>query len=66
MTDAMKRALRATYDRTLCVYRPKDDGTAIQARYLYDLFVPGNSVVSVGAVIEPAEEDGNGGEGAVT
>ena len=28
MTDnAMKRALRATYDRTLCVYRPKDDGT---------------------------------------
>lgn len=28
MTDnAMKRALRATYDRTCCVYRPGDDGT---------------------------------------
>ena len=28
MTDAaMKRALRATFDRTLCVYRPKDGGT---------------------------------------
>lgn len=30
------------------------DGTAIQARYLYDLFVPENSLVSVGAVIESA------------
>lgn len=29
------------------------DGTAIQARYLYDLFVPTNSVVSLGAIIAP-------------
>ena len=42
------------------------DGTAIQARYLYDLFVPGKSVVSVGAVIEPAEEDDGGEDGGVT
>ena len=28
MTDnAMKRALARTFDRTVCVYRPKDDGT---------------------------------------
>jgi len=28
MTDfAMKRALRRTFDRTVCVYRPKSDGT---------------------------------------
>ena len=27
------------------------DGTAIQARYLYDLFVPGGKVVAIGAVV---------------
>ena len=30
------------------------DGTAIQARYLYDLFVPEKRIVSIGAVVEPA------------
>ena len=34
------------------------DGTAIQARYLYDLFVPTKSVVSIGAIIEPAQAAG--------
>ena len=29
------------------------DGTAIQARYLYDLFVPSKRLVSIGAVIAP-------------
>ena len=35
------------------------DGTAIQARYLYDLFVPGKSVVSIGAIVEPAAAAGS-------
>ncbi len=30
------------------------DGTAIQARYLYDLFVPEKRIASIGAVVEPA------------
>ena len=30
------------------------DGTAIQARYLYDLFVPSKRLVSIGAVVAPA------------
>ena len=34
------------------------DGTAIQARYLYDLFVPTKSVVSLGAIVEPAQAAG--------
>ncbi len=29
------------------------DGTSIQARFLYDLFVPGGGLASVGAVVEP-------------
>lgn len=29
------------------------DGTAIQARYLYDLFVPGGRMASIGAVVNP-------------
>lgn len=29
------------------------DGTSIQARYLYDLFVPGGGLASLGAVVEP-------------
>lgn len=29
------------------------DGTAIQARYLYDLFVPSKRLVSIGAIIAP-------------
>lgn len=29
------------------------DGTAIQARYLYDLFVPENSLATIGAVVNP-------------
>ena len=32
---------------------------AIQARYLYDLFVPGKSVVSIGAIVEPAAAAGS-------
>lgn len=33
------------------------DGTAIQARYLYDLFVPGNKQIAIGALVEaPATE----------
>ena len=35
------------------------DGTAIQARYLYDLFVPTKSVVSLGAIVEPAAAAGS-------
>ena len=35
------------------------DGTAIQARYLYDLFVPTKSVVSIGAIVEPAAAAGS-------
>ena len=34
------------------------DGTAIQARYLYDLFMPTKSVVSLGAIVEPAQAAG--------
>ena len=30
------------------------DGTAIQARYLYDLFVPGNKQAAIGALVEAA------------
>jgi chitodextrinase len=30
------------------------DGTAIQARYLYDLFVPGNKVCTIGALVAMA------------
>ena len=29
------------------------DGTSIQARYLYDLFVPGQRLASIGAVVAP-------------
>ena len=29
------------------------DGTSIQARYLYDLFVPGKRLASIGAVVTP-------------
>lgn len=29
------------------------DGTSIQARYLYDLFVPGKRLASIGAVVAP-------------
>ena len=36
------------------------DGTAIQARYLYDLFVPGKSVCALGAVVEPAQSGSSG------
>ena len=28
------------------------DGTSIQARYLYDLFVPSKKLVSIGAIVE--------------
>lgn len=35
------------------------DGTAIQARYLYDLFVPDRRVVSIGAIVEPRSAGAN-------
>ena len=46
-----------TVDDAIKQFGPQEnqlfDGTSIQARYLYDLFVPGKRLASIGAVVAP-------------